>query len=91
MMVQGKLMEVDLPPPVAGTTPRAADRPAETSPRRAVAQAPGPDGRRWRSRKRRGSDDIKRDQLVEQFLHENRRTCAPVALIALYPPHLTKR
>lgn len=33
----------------------------------------GKDGKPWRSRNRRGSDDIKRDQLVEAFLHENRR------------------
>jgi hypothetical protein len=32
----------------------------------------GKDGKPWRPRNRRGSDDIKRDQLVEQFLHENR-------------------
>ena len=35
----------------------------------------GRDGRPMRSRNRRGSDDIKRDQLVEQFLSENRREC----------------
>jgi hypothetical protein len=33
----------------------------------------GRDGKPMRSRNRRGSDDIKRDQLVEQFLSENRR------------------
>lgn len=33
----------------------------------------GRDGKPWRGRKRRGSDDVKRDQLVEQFLHENKR------------------
>lgn len=34
----------------------------------------GPDGKPWRSRKkRRGSDDIKRDRLVEDILRENRR------------------
>ncbi|KAK0733394.1 hepatocellular carcinoma-associated antigen 59-domain-containing protein, partial [Lasiosphaeria miniovina] len=32
----------------------------------------GPDGKPWRPRNRRGSDDIKRDQLVEEFLSENR-------------------
>ncbi|KAK4449432.1 hepatocellular carcinoma-associated antigen 59-domain-containing protein [Podospora aff. communis PSN243] len=31
----------------------------------------GPDGKPWRSRNRRGSEDIKRDQLVEEFLSEN--------------------
>lgn len=33
----------------------------------------GRDGKPLRSRNRRGSDDIKRDQLVEEFLSENRR------------------
>ncbi|KAG0650780.1 hypothetical protein D0Z07_2743 [Hyphodiscus hymeniophilus] len=32
----------------------------------------GPDGKPWRGRKRRGSDDIKRDRLVEDVLRENR-------------------
>jgi hypothetical protein len=34
----------------------------------------GRDGKPWRGRNRRGSDDIKRDQLVEEFLKENRCT-----------------
>lgn len=34
----------------------------------------GRDGKPWRGgRKRRGSEDIKRDKLVEEVLHENRR------------------
>jgi hypothetical protein len=33
----------------------------------------GKDGKPMRPRNRRGSDDIKRDQLVEAFLSENRR------------------
>jgi hypothetical protein len=33
----------------------------------------GRDGKPWRGRKRRGSDDIKRDKLVEDILRENRR------------------
>ncbi|CAP64975.1 uncharacterized protein PODANS_1_13650 [Podospora anserina S mat+] len=32
----------------------------------------GPDGKPWRGRRRRGSEDIKRDQLVEEFLSENK-------------------
>ncbi|KAL7629208.1 hypothetical protein AAE478_000728 [Parahypoxylon ruwenzoriense] len=32
----------------------------------------GKDGKPWRSRNRRGSDDIKRDQMVEEILRENR-------------------
>ena len=35
----------------------------------------GPDGKPWRGRKRRGSDDIKRDKLVEEVLRENRCEC----------------
>jgi hypothetical protein len=38
----------------------------------------GPDGKPWRSRKkRRGSDDIKRDKMVEDVLRENRRETLP--------------
>lgn len=33
----------------------------------------GKDGKPWRPRKRRASDDIKRDQLVEELMRENRR------------------
>lgn len=32
----------------------------------------GRDGKPWRGRKRRASEDIKRDKLVEEFLRENR-------------------
>ncbi|RDW64158.1 hypothetical protein BP5796_10660 [Coleophoma crateriformis] len=32
----------------------------------------GRDGKPWRGRKRRGSDDVKRDKLVEDILRENR-------------------
>jgi hypothetical protein len=34
----------------------------------------GPDGKPWRGRKRRGSEDVKRDKMVEDVLRENRRT-----------------
>lgn len=33
----------------------------------------GRDGKPWRGRKRRGSNDVKRDKLVEEVLRENRR------------------
>lgn len=33
----------------------------------------GKDGKPWRGRKRRASDDIKRDQMVEALMRENRR------------------
>lgn len=32
----------------------------------------GKDGKPWRSRKRRASEDIKRDQLVEDLMRENK-------------------
>jgi Hepatocellular carcinoma-associated antigen 59 len=35
----------------------------------------GRDGKPWRGRKRRTSEDIRRDQLVEEVLRENRRLC----------------
>lgn len=34
----------------------------------------GPDGKPWRSRKRRGSEDVARDKLVEAVFRENRCT-----------------
>lgn len=44
----------------------------ETMGRRAKKPRLGRDGKPWRPRNRRGSDAIKRDQLVEQVLHESR-------------------
>jgi hypothetical protein len=35
----------------------------------------GRDGKPWRERKRRASEDIRRDKLVEEVLRENRRMC----------------
>lgn len=37
----------------------------------------GRDGKPWRGRKRRTSEDIRRDQLVEEVLRENRRMFLP--------------
>ncbi|VUC20351.1 unnamed protein product, partial [Clonostachys rosea] len=65
-VMQGKLVEVDLashPIPGAG---------GDRSDRETKRQRLGRDGKPWRPRKRRGSDDIKRDKLVEEFLSENR-------------------
>jgi hypothetical protein len=39
----------------------------------------GPDGKPWRGRKRRGSEDVKRDRMVEDVLRENRCTSLPQA------------
>lgn len=47
----------------------------------------GRDGKPWRGRNRRNSDDIKRDQLVEEFLRENRRkrlATSPVTTSIIY-------
>ena len=49
------------------TTPPETE-PAQKKPRL------GRDGKPWRGRKRRNSEDIARDKLVEQILHESRRT-----------------
>ncbi len=38
----------------------------------------GRDGKPWRERKRRTSEDIRRDKLVEEVLRENRRKCSKI-------------
>lgn len=78
----GKLQEIDL-----GTEARELNVSLTEAARRrlhgeepvepAVTAKPkkirlGPDGKPWRGKKRRGSDDIKRDGLVEAVLRENR-------------------
>ncbi|KAB5580941.1 hepatocellular carcinoma-associated antigen 59-domain-containing protein [Coniochaeta sp. 2T2.1] len=81
--MQGKLMEIDL-----GDEARARNiAMTERARRIALGEAVddedsgssrprkvrlGRDGKPWRGRKRRNSEDIKRDQLVEEFLKENR-------------------
>lgn len=89
--VQGKLMEVDL-----GEEARRRNEALTERARRRLAGANEPAGevvesgpsraRPTRGRKRRGSDDVRRDELVEKFLHENRRTHPP-----LHPPPLAPR
>lgn len=49
--------------------------------RRAKKPRLGRDGKPWRPRNRRGSDAIKRDQLVEEVLRETRRTFIPLESI----------
>lgn len=82
--MQGKLLEIDLGDEARARniemTERARRRlqglgadSEETAPPRPATTRLGPDGKPWRGRKRRGSEDIKRDQLVEEFLHENSR------------------
>ena len=52
----------------------------------AVVKKPrlGRNGKPRRGPKRRNSEDLKRDQLVEQVLHESRRKLAP---ITMFPPY----
>lgn len=91
--VQGKLMEVDLGEEARrrneALTERArrqlaGDRAREED----AAESSGGASKRARparGRNRRGSDDERRDQLVEKFLHENRRMSLP-PLHPLIPP-----
>ncbi|KAK7719801.1 hypothetical protein SLS64_001982 [Diaporthe eres] len=79
--MHGKLQEVDLGDEVrmrnANMTEQARRRlageaiEADDDGSRKRARI-GKDGKPWRGRKRRGSDDIKRDQLVEELMRENR-------------------
>lgn len=58
----------------------ARPRPANNGDRAAKKPRLGRDGKPWRGRNRRGSEDMKRDKLVEEFLHENRRR-PPLSLL----------
>ena len=73
---RGRLMEVDLD---AQASSRAPPQGRDLSGRAGGAKRMrmGKDGKPWRPRNRRGSDDVKRDQLVEEFLRENRRELYP--------------
>lgn len=84
--MQGRLMEIDLGEEARDTnvarTERATLHGGTSTPgdgssggRRAKKPRLGRDGKPWRPRNRRPSDAIKRDQLVEEILRENRRTC----------------
>lgn len=79
--MHGKLQEVDLGEEVrmrnANMTEQARRRLAgeaieddDSDSRKRVRI--GKDGKPWRGRKRRASDDVKRDQLVEELMRENR-------------------
>jgi hypothetical protein len=73
-------MEVDLSEaairsrgrPSDGAAQDPSDQQQQQQQPAAKRQRLGKDGKPWRPRNRRGSDDVKRDQLVEEFLHENR-------------------
>ncbi|KAF2457417.1 hypothetical protein BDY21DRAFT_25390 [Lineolata rhizophorae] len=71
----GKLHEVDLGP---DSTLRNIARTAQATRKLQSGEAAepepklGPDGKPWRNRKRRTSEDIRRDKLVEEVLKETR-------------------
>ncbi|KAK3330344.1 hypothetical protein B0H66DRAFT_611804 [Apodospora peruviana] len=83
-VLQGRLMEIDLGEEARARTAAATERArrrlqgqnVEEEEESGDAQPKkvrlGPDGKPWRSRNRRDSDAIQRDQLVEEFLSENR-------------------
>ncbi|GKT63538.1 mRNA splicing factor RNA helicase [Colletotrichum tofieldiae] len=84
-IMQGKLMEVDLGDEVRARNQAMTEKAARRllgevdgadadnpDGRRAKKPRLGRDGKPWRPRNRRNSDDIKRDQLVEEILRENR-------------------
>jgi hypothetical protein len=85
---QGKLQEVDLGPDATARTHENWKRLEGNNPE--TEKAPkvrlGRDGKPRRGPKRRNSDDIRRDQMVEAVLREAKRTSA----LALSPPSLTR-
>lgn len=92
----GKLFEVDLGDEVRNRNAAMTDRARRKLQGLAVedeesAERPrkvrlGRDGKPWRPRNRRNSDDIKRDQLVEEILRENRRkSCTTYTLLHKSP------
>lgn len=105
----GKLQEIDLGDEARSRNIKETERaqrmlrgdPLETdmddAPTKPVKVRLGPDGKPWRSRrKRRASEDLKRDLLVDAVLRENRRK-SPCAQPAQFPgtegylPHLLTR
>ncbi|KAM7222287.1 Hepatocellular carcinoma-associated antigen 59 domain containing protein [Rhypophila decipiens] len=82
-VLQGRLMEIDLGEEARARTAAMTERAKrrlqgedvldeEEHDSQSKKVRLGPDGKPWRSRNRRGSDAIKRDQLVEEFLSENK-------------------
>jgi len=82
-VLHGKLLEIDLGDEARARNIQMTERARrrleglgadeDDGPSRSRQKKPrlGPDGKPWGNRNRRGSDDIKRDQLVEEFLSEN--------------------
>lgn len=89
----GKIQEVDLGPDAAlrniALTERATRllngepdiEPASTQPTKVRL---GPDGKPWRGRRRRNSDDIRRDKLVEEVLRESKGRSPPSSIRFTY-------
>jgi hypothetical protein len=81
-VMQGHLMEIDLGDDVRDRNVARTERMTQGGAaqeevpqgRRAKKPRLGRDGKPWRPRNRRGSDAIKRDQLVEEVLRETRCT-----------------
>lgn len=101
--MQGKLMEIDLGDESRQRNEAATERARRRALGEAVDEHEatsagssrprkvrlGRDGKPWRGRNRRNSEDIKRDQLVDQFLKENRREFPPPPLLPLFSLHLS--
>ena len=77
----GRLLEIDLGDEAKSVNVQRTDRATrrlhgEDVPEDVIVKAKkvrlGRDGKPWRGKKRRASDDIKRDQLVEDVMRENR-------------------
>lgn len=85
--MQGHLLEIDLGDDVrdrnVARTERITQGGHEDVPQGRRAKKPrlGRDGKPWRPRNRRGSDALKRDQLVEEVLRETRCTFMPLELM----------
>lgn len=92
--MKGKLHEIDLGAEARAKNVAMTERATQRlrgaddagNPSEGGAPSSGRNGKR-----RRGSDDIKRDQMVEQFLHENRSMSLPSICIAFCPVTLEWR
>lgn len=78
----GKLHEIDLGPDSTRTNIERTVKMLENGEEEEEEEGPkkgkvrlGKDGKPWRGRKRRTSEDIQRDKLVEEVLRESRRRC----------------
>lgn len=78
----GKLLEIDLGDEARNRNVEMTNQARRRMDGEVAEEEPAPkgkvrlgrDGKPWRGRKRRGSEDVKRDKLVEDILRENRCT-----------------